>query len=192
MNRLLLLSGPVAVGKSGVANALIRDHGFASIKSSAYLRAQAVSDGLTESRTNLQKTGDRLDDETDFKWLIDDVAIPAIAANQDNTRWLLDSVRKRRQVAHFRNHFGKSVFHVHLIAPEPIIEARYNDRLLAGDEAGNVAYATAIAHTNELSSRSLIDIADFLVDLASASSEAAALAIVEKWNERGHAPNRFD
>lgn len=135
MKFLLLLSGPVAVGKSGVANALIKDHGFASIKSSAYLRAQAASDGLS----------------------------------------------------------GRSVFHVHLIAPEPIIEARYNDRLLAGDEAGNIAYATAIAHPNELSSRSLIDVADFLVDLASSSSEAAGLAIVEKWNEREvNASDRFD
>ncbi len=193
MKLFLLLSGPVAVGKSGVANALIKDHGFASIKSSTYLRAQSASDGMNESRTNLQKTGDRLDDESDFKWLIDDVAVPAIAANPDNDRWLLDSARKRRQVEHFRNRFGRSVFHVHLTAPEPIIEARYNDRLLAGDEVGNIAYAAAIAHANEQSSRSLIDIADFLVDLASASSEVAGLAIVEKWNEREvNAPNRFD
>jgi hypothetical protein len=193
MKLLLLLSGPIAVGKSGVANALIKGHGFANIKSSAYLRLQTASNGISESRTNLQKTGDRLDDETDFNWLIDDVAKPAIAANPDNARWLLDSVRKRRQVEHFRNHFGRSVFHVHLTAPESIIEARYNDRLLAGDEVGNITYATAIAHANEQSSRSLIDIADFLVDLASASSEAAGLAIVEEWNEREvDAPNRFD
>jgi hypothetical protein len=193
MKLLLLLSGPVAVGKSGVANTLIKYHGFASIKSSTYLRAKAASDGLDESRTVLQKTGDSLDDETDFKWLIDDVAVPAIAANPDNDRWLLDSVRKKRQVEHFRNHFGKSVFHVHLTAPEPTIEARYNNRLSAGNETGNIPYSTAIAHTNELSSRSLVDIADFLFDLANASSAAAALAILEKWEEReANAPNRFD
>jgi gluconate kinase len=193
MKLLLLLSGPVAVGKSGVANALIKDHGFASIKSSAYLRAQAASDGLSESRTNLQRTGDRLDDETDFKWLIDNVAAPAITANPDNDWWLLDSVRKKRQVDHFRDHFGKSVFHVHLVASESIIEARYNRRLLAGGETGNVTYAATIAHANELSSRSLIDIADFVVNLGSASSEAAALSIIKKWSEREvNASNRFD
>lgn len=65
--------------------------------------------------------------------------------------------------------------------------------MLAGGEAGNIAYAAAIAHTNELSSRGLIDIADFLVDFANVSSEAAGLAIVEKWNEREvNASNRFD
>jgi hypothetical protein len=193
MKLLLLLSGPVAVGKSGVANALIKNHGFTSIKSSAYLRAQAAYDGLIESRTNLQKTGDRLDDETDFKWLVDDVAVPTIAAKPRSARWLLDSVRKTRQVEHFRKHFGNSVFHVHFTAPERIIEARYNDRLLAGHEVGRVSYATAVAHPNEQSSRSLIDIADLLIDLASASSEAAGLAIVEKWDEREvDAPNRFD
>jgi hypothetical protein len=184
MKLLLLLSGPVAVGKSGAANALVKYHGFVNIKSSAYLRAKASSNGISESRTNLQKTGDRLDDQTDFKWLIDDVAVPAIASNPSNAWWLLDSVRKKRQVDHFRDRFGRCIFHVHFIAPEPTIEARYNDRLLAGDESGNIPYATAIAHTNELSSRSLIDVADFLVDLTSASSEAAGLAIVEKWKER--------
>jgi len=184
MKLLLLLSGPVAVGKSGVANALIKDHGFASIKSSVYLRAQAASDGLSESRTNLQRTGDRLDSETDFKWLIHNVAAPAIAAFPDGDRWLLDSVRKKRQVDHFRDHFGNSVFHAHLVAPESIIEARYNKRMSAGGEVGNVAYAAAIVHANELSSRGLIDIADLVVDLASLSSESAALAIIRKSNER--------
>ena len=77
MKLLLLLSGPVAVGKSGVANTLIKSHGFTSIKSSTYLRSKAASDGLNESRTVLQEAGDRLDSETDFKWLIDDVAVPA-------------------------------------------------------------------------------------------------------------------
>jgi hypothetical protein len=193
MRLLLLLGGPVAVGKSGVADALIKNHGFASIKSSAYLRGQAASDGLSESRTNLQRTGDRLDDATDFKWLVDNVAVPTITANPDNDWWLLDSVRKKRQVEHFRDHFGKSVFHVHLVAPESIIEARYNHRLLAGGEAGNVSYADTIAHANERSSRSLIDIANLVVDLGSTSSEAAASSILRKWSEGEiNAPNRFD
>jgi adenylosuccinate synthase len=193
MMLLLLLSGPVAVGKSGVANALVKDHGFASIKSSAYLRAKAKAYGLAESRAVLQATGDRLDDETDFKWLIDDVAVPAISASPNNGRWLLDSVRKQRQVEHFRDHFETSVLHVHLTASEPTIETRYGNRLIAGNEAGNVTYAVSIAHTNEISARSLIDIADFRVDLTSVSSEAAASTIVEKWKEREvHAPNCFD
>jgi hypothetical protein len=120
------------------------------------------------------------------------INVPA-SENPDNDRWLLDSVRKRRQVDHFRDRFGKLVFHVHLVAPEPIIKARYNDRLLAGDEAGNIPYATAISHANEISSRSLFDVADFLVDLTSTSSETAALAIIKKWSEgEVNASSRFD
>jgi hypothetical protein len=122
---------------------------------------------------------------TDFQTA---AAAPVIAsaseANPDNARWLLDSVRKPRQVEHFRDQFGQSVFHAHLTAPEQTIEARYNNRLLAGNETGNIVYATAIAHTNEISSRSLIHIADILVDLAGISSEAAALVILEKWKEK--------
>jgi hypothetical protein len=186
MSILLLVSGPMAVGKSAVAKALIEEHRFQSIKSSQFLRDMAKHRGLGESRTDLQALGDSLDELTDYKWLIDDVAVPAIEAKASQERWLLDAVRKKRQVEHFRTRFGKTVFHAHLSAPELVIEKRYNERLSAGGEhPGNTDYAAAKAHPNEIASRSLIEVADIFIDLEHTSSQAAASTILEKWKERG-------
>jgi gluconate kinase len=185
MTKLLLLSGPTAVGKSGVANALIEYHGFLSIKSSTYLTALAKQQGLEVNRSNLQQIGDDLDDKTDYRWLIDAVATPTIASQPKHTSWLLDSVRKRRQVDHFRDHFGRSVFHVHLNAAESVIKQRYIARLAAGGERGNVSYETTKQHPNEISSRGLIEIADFVLDLEHMTPDAAALTIIERWPEKG-------
>lgn len=183
MNLLLLVSGPIAVGKSAVANALIQERGFRSIKTSQFLRNLAKSRGLGESRSDLQGLGDSLDLLTDYKWLIDDIAVPAIEAEPAHERWLLDAVRKKRQVEHFRARFEKLVFHVHFTAREAVLERRYNVRLLAGSETGNTDYTTASTHPNELASRSLGEVADIIVDLEHTSSQAAALAILEKWKE---------
>lgn len=185
MNLLLLISGPTAVGKSAVAKTLIEEHGFKNIKSSKFLRDMAKRRDLGGSRTDLQALGDSLDELTDYKWLIDDVAVPVINANLSAERWLLDAVRKKKQVEHFRTRFGKVVFHAHLTAPELVIETRYNERLSAGGEhLGNTGYAVAKAHPNEIASRDLIKVADVTIDLEHISSQAAASAILEKWKER--------
>lgn len=193
MKLLLLLSGPVAVGKTGIADALIRKHDFQSIKSSSYLRSLAAQRKLEQNRTNLQQIGDQLDGTTDYRWLIDDVALPSLASAPNQKRWLIDSVRKQRQIQHFREQFADSIWHVHLTAPERTIEERYVTRLTAGGESGKVPYAIAISHENEISSRSLIKIADVVLDLELITPEKAALTIVKEWNERkGYAPDRIN
>jgi cytidylate kinase len=190
----VLLSGPVAGGKSAVARELVERHGFQSIRSGAYLASLASRRGLGTSRTILQRLGDELDQETDYRWLIDDVAVPALETTSDRSHWLLDSVRKRRQVEHFRARFQRSVLHAHLTAPEQILRARYVSRMAAGAEyTGNTAYETAIAHPNEISARSLIDIADIVLDASVMSARDAATAIVERASlGANYAPNRSD
>ena len=185
MKLLLLLSGPVAVGKSAVATTLVQDHGFQSIKSSTHLKSLAADRGLTVSRTALQQLGDILDEQTDFGWLIEDVAGPAIDGQPHRDFWLLDCVRKKRQVEHFRDRFGADVLHVHLNASEEVLEKRYADRLAAGGETGNVDYPSAKAHPNEIAARNLIEIADLVIDLGDTPAQAAASAILGKSKERG-------
>src|SRR5256885_10800615 len=101
--RILLLSGPVAAGKSSVAALLVERGGFARVRSGHFLSEYATARGLTPDRQTLQEVGDRLDIETDYRWLVDEVAAPAIASNPNQARWLVDAVRKHRQVEHFRN-----------------------------------------------------------------------------------------
>lgn len=177
---VLLLSGPIAVGKSAVAKPLIDHHQFKNISSGSYLRGLASAQGLGASRTELQKLGDELDAKTDYAWLIDDVADAAITATSFHKWWLLDSVRKKRQVDHFRSRYGAAVRHIHFSAPEAILRARYEARIEAGKEySGNTPYAVAAAHPNELAARSLVEIADITIDLHSNGVAQAVEAVLE-------------
>jgi len=182
---MLLMSGPVAVGKTAVREALVSKHGFAYLKSSQYLRAEAERAGLSSERVVLQELGDRLDEETDYRWLIDSVALPAMKRAPDSSRWVVDAVRKRRQIEHFRASFADAVFHVHFTADESILVDRYKARQISQGAAGDsTPYESAIDHDNERSARSLHVVADMLVDLGKYSASAAAEAIVSALTKR--------
>jgi hypothetical protein len=191
---LLLLSGPVAVGKSAIAGELVQAHGFQSIRTGAYLARLAKQQGKDSSRTALQELGDELDNQTDYRWLVDDVAVLALQVDPKQSRWLLDCVRKRRQVEHFRTRYGSSIFHIHLIAAELLLQARYQHRLSAGIEyTGNTSYQAAIAHPNEISARGLNEIADAIVDVSQSLPQQTAEEILKQWTDRRqHAASRAD
>ena len=183
---LLLLSGPIAVGKSAVARELVENHAFKSIRSGAYLKELAAGQGANNSRAALQQLGDKMDEKTDYRWLVDDVAVTAVNSNPRQVRWLVDSVRKKRQVDHFRTQFGRSVLHVHLVASEAVLRERYTRRLSTGGGAGDdTSYENAIAHTNETSARALIDIADIVIDAAQTAPAKAAKTILIRSRQRG-------
>lgn len=160
---VLLLSGPLAVGKTSVRDRLLAAYGFSNIRSSDYLRALATGNAGALARLDLQELGDKLDRETEYKWLLDDVAKPLLAANPDVTRWLVDAVRKRRQVEHFRDAFGQAVIHVHLDAADDVLAQRYEARARRSGSYLPGAYAAAIAHDNEKQSRALKQLADLVV-----------------------------
>lgn len=179
---IVLLSGPIAVGKSSVASELVGAHGFHSIRTSQFLVALATSSGTGTSRSDLQELGDEFDRKTDFRWVIDRVAVPAFRANPQVHRWLVDSVRKRAQVAHFRESFREGVLHVHFTAPECILEPRYESRRMQLQESGaeQPSYTAAIAHANEVAARELHAAADLVVDLSQVCARDAALVIVHR------------
>lgn len=194
MKRLLLLSGPVAVGKSAVANQLIEQHNFEKISSGQYLKSLAEKQCKGTSRVALQSLGDSLDESTCYRWLIDEIVKVRTAAAPEHEAWLFDSVRKRRQVVNFKDVYGHLTFHVHLNAPEEILQQRYEARLADGGEyAGNTPYSVAKSHPNEVEACSLIEVADAIVDLSKMLPEKAAAEILKRWNIGGkRAPGSSD
>lgn len=172
------MSGAVAAGKSSVAALLISDRGFRRVSSGDYLRSKAVERGLGSDRAALQALGDQLDLDTDFAWLIDDVAAPMMALDVAEC-WLVDAVRKRKQVQHFRRRFGGLV-HIHLSAPEPVLQQRYVDRLILSGatlEYAKTEYERLVLHPNEIEARSLLQIADIVLDTDEMSPEDIATTI---------------
>lgn len=185
MSKLVLLSGPLAVGKTEFSGVLIKRYSFGSIRTGSYLKGLAEASGASADRTSMQELGDSLDLQTDYRWVVDAVAKPQIDANADVTRWLFDSVRKKRQIEHFRSMEGMQVTHIHLNASEKILRERYNERASKGhDYAGNVEYSVAIRHPNEASSRSLIEFADLVIDASTKSSEQLGTEVVEFIHQR--------
>lgn len=175
---IVLLSGPISSGKTSLADQLIQRHGFQRLKSSDHLKAMCVSNGVEISRASLQKTGDDLDAETDFHWLVTDVAAPQMALNPSQQKWLIDAVRKPRQVEHFRADFHNEVLHVHLWAPEEVLKERYDRRRASGaDNEGATSYAEAVTHPNEKASRALQGSADIAINVTTISAASAADAI---------------
>ena len=175
---ILLISGPLAVGKSQVASYLIEEYGFNKISSSAYLKSILDEQKLGVSRQSLQELGDRLDKDTKYKWLATDIICPAVQADL-HSHWLIDAVRKPEQVEFIRSQF-KNVYHVHFVADESVLLQRYSERMATGDHAeGNTAYELAITHPNEVSARSLKNVANCVIDLGNESAKAAAEKIWE-------------
>ncbi|WP_218919445.1 hypothetical protein [Burkholderia sp. MSMB1459WGS] len=179
IKRLLLLSGPMRSGKTSVAEVLKRSYGFSGISTGGYLRSCIPPGRGDVTRSSLQDLGDRLDFETDFAWVVDAVSIPAMAAAPTTENWLLDAVRKPRQIEHFRAQFPRVLRHVHLHAPESTLQNRY----AAGLSPSATAYTLALAHPNEVAARSLGDLADETFDTARASASEIAAQIADLWRE---------
>lgn len=168
MPTILLLSGPIASGKTTLADALITAANFKRLKSSDHLKRLCEEQGREVSRLALQQLGDALDDQTDYRWLISDVAKPQIADDPRQDRWLIDSVRKEQQVRHFKDEFGAAVFHVHIWAPDDVLKRRFGERLnSSGHSEGLTSYVEAVSHPNEAAARSLKATAELSIELTS-------------------------
>ncbi|EIU1301262.1 AAA family ATPase [Pseudomonas aeruginosa] len=176
MKRILLLSGPMASGKSSISQFLQENHGFAAISSGTFLREQLVARSMPIDRHHLQELGDDLDAATDFSWIIESVARPSIDAQPHIDNWILDSVRKPRQIELFRLNYVESIRHVHVVAPESVLQRRYAER-----GVGLTQYQVNISHPNEQSARSLAIHADKVVDTDELILVEIANQILKTW-----------
>ncbi len=178
---ILLLSGPAAAGKSTICKHLAEDHGFAPIKSSLYLRSLVKPRGTEITRELLQEISDRLDLETDFKWLVVDVAVPQMAKRRRQEFWFVDNVRKFEQVDMFSKAFPGQILHCHITAPEDVLKSRLLNRSVVD---GNIPYEETIeeriTHPNEVSARSLEATASLVVDTSQNSASSACSVIMRR------------
>lgn len=167
----------MASGKTLVSECLKEHYGFEAISSGSFLREQLLIRNVLIDRLHLQELGDALDRDTDFSWLIEWVAKPTIDARPHTDSWLLDAVRKQRQVELFRLHFVDSVRHVHIVAPEPVLQRRYSER--GADHLAQ--YQASVSHPNEQSARSLAHLADKVMDTDEFNVLDIANQIVKLW-----------
>ncbi len=175
MRYIIAISGPVAVGKSALAEELLRR--FSSHRIST--RTLLLDEGCPNERDALIEAGKRLDVDTDGRWVRDGIA-RYVAEHEGKDVILVDAVRTARQVAHLRETYGYRLVHVHVTAPFEVVKKRYEDRGSVADTG--MTYDQVSADPTEAGVWSLDGVADRVVenhDREPASLLALAVAGLE-------------
>lgn len=166
MKAIIVLSGPIAVGKTSFSDAFRKRYPADKVSTRNYIMNVK---GVGDDRAALQQAGAELDAETNGRWVADVVE----DALQRTTReyLLVDSVRIAGQVDGLRERFGSDrVHHFHLTASYEVLEERYRSR--SRDTREFETYAEARAHSTEASVDELRAIANVVVDTGSSDSSS--------------------
>lgn len=125
---ILVLTGPIASGKSTLCEDLIDNFGFKQIKTNELLKKLAEGKVKFE-REALQKFGETLDRQTKGTWVRDGLMdfISGLPANSDSLI-VVDSARIEEQIEALREAFGNRIIHIHLTAPPETLEKRFKGR----------------------------------------------------------------
>jgi adenylosuccinate synthase len=160
---IILLSGPVACGKSTLASELERRYNITRLKTRTLIKRLVPN--VPEERAALQAAGDKLDQQTRGEWIAS--ALQKMVPDLEPGRMLLvDAVRIPRQVAAIRRAFHPRVLHIHLIASAGELERRFKVR--AGDHTQAMdelpSYAAVQKNKTEKTIDRLANDADVVID----------------------------
>ncbi|MBO1114264.1 adenylosuccinate synthetase [Bordetella petrii] len=128
MDQVVLISGHLGAGKSGLARILESEFDYLRFSSSEFLRQEATRRGRALDRKSLQELGDILDRETDDAWLYRAVCKMAQSQRNSLLRIVVDSVRTRKQLEHFRQDHALPCVHVHLYGQTVALRKRFHER----------------------------------------------------------------
>lgn len=131
MNYVIAISGPVAVGKSMLADEVVRRFDVERISTSRILKDL----GTPDERQKLIDAGKKLDVETDGRWVADGVQKMLSGIKRAPQVFLIDAVRTEQQVKHLREKFGSRFLHFHVVAPVAVCAERYAKRAKTADAA---------------------------------------------------------
>src|ERR1700730_8216279 len=116
MQRLVLLSGRLCTGKSGLAKALSDEFGYRVLRTSKMLKDEATRRGCSHDSFTLRKLCDQLDAESNHGWIFNEV-IKQSAHWHGDEAIVIDSIGTKEQLYQFRRDHRFEVVHAHLYAP---------------------------------------------------------------------------
>lgn len=127
MTRIVVLSGPIAVGKSTLAEGLAQHMNMHHLRTRQMLLAEAKSRGVTLGldRKDLQIYGQELDYLTSYGWLANRVSQQAMSGGNGV---IVDSIRAVEQAAVLRKWQDLEVVHIHLEGDPDTLHTRYKKR----------------------------------------------------------------
>ena len=169
MRSVIVLSGPIGVGKSSFAKALVERFGATRVGTRDYIIRKT---GCENERPALQDAGDALDAKTGGTWVAKSVAEAAVTAGAGAVL-LVNSARIGPQIQALRVRFAGEVFHIHLHAAIDELERRYLNRPREMREFSS--YAEASAHGTEAQVGKLATLADLVLEADHADSDTLAI-----------------
>ncbi|MGI8576278.1 MAG: adenylosuccinate synthetase [Egibacteraceae bacterium] len=163
MSQLLVVvvSGPVAGGKSSLARALAER--FDGVRlSTRELLMPRLAPGEAPTREALQRIGADLDADTEGRWVADRLSRRIFDAPQSLV--VVDSARIGGQIEGLRRAFGREVRHVHITASRETCAARYEERRSRAEVQEAATYDEVVSDPTEAQVDSLGPMADIAVD----------------------------
>ncbi len=125
-----MLSGPVGSGKSTLAARLRQRYGAYHLRTQELIKQAAARSGdtLVEERRALQDYGDKLDEETAYRWIAKGVGDRIEEGVVNSSLIVVDAVRRVEQIELLREMFPARVTHIHLHAPDDVLSDRYKQK----------------------------------------------------------------
>src|SRR5579859_2236112 len=161
LRRLIVLSGPIASGKSMLARQLVEKHGALCFRTKEWILQRRPKADPT--RLGLQKAGEALDHATRGQWVVESLAreLQSGTIRPGDGVVVVDSVRIPEQVEGVRKAYGGIVVHIHLTASDDELRRRYNKRDGAKKEP---AYEVVKGNSTEKKIERLAQIADAVIN----------------------------
>ena len=182
--RLIVLSGPIGVGKTAFGDSLVDLFGAKRLSTKRWLLANTECEN---DRGSLQQAGASQDAATGGAWVVK-VVEDAIAGG-DGDLLLLATARVAGQARALRDRYGDDVFHVHLNADSAELRRRYATRKSELKEYPT--YAEARRHETEAQVGTLAALADAVLDADYSGSATLAITTMAMLGTPVRKPNRL-
>jgi adenylosuccinate synthase len=160
--RVVVVSGPVAGGKSQLARRLARRFDGRRFSTRELLIADRAPTDPLLTRAELQALGARLDAETNGEWVADRLGVAAFRATE--SLFIIDAARLQIQVDALRGAFGREVTHLHVTAKRETCAARFEERRDHADVDEPASYADVMDDPTEAAVDDLAAQADIVID----------------------------
>lgn len=158
---VVVVSGPVAGGKSELAKELARRFAGARL-STRTLLVPHLADGQQPTRRALQDIGAQLDERTGGSWVADGFSREVFEASEQLI--VIDAARIAGQVEALRAAFGRGVRHVHITSSRETCAQRFNLRRTGADILEDLSYEEVMADPTEAGVDDLGEMADVRID----------------------------
>jgi adenylate kinase family enzyme len=176
---IVLLSGPVAAGKTTLAKGLSSGRAFKRLSTRDAILRRLPSTPRT--REALQVAGERLDQLSDGAWVAEEVS-SVLRETPSPVGIVVDAVRIRAQIEEVRGVTARPVVHVHLTASPSVLSERYQSKHTRIVEVDD--YSMVRKNPTESQVEGLAMYADLVIDTTSVSAGEALRLVLQILHDR--------